>query len=88
MFMMFILLGVTSVMLSGQGRCFMNSLDGPHKRDPLTIVLSFAVMTSGVKGVFGVNILVVPLLISFSFIVTADSFVFTSTRNADEWVWY
>ncbi|MBZ5518500.1 MULTISPECIES: YkvI family membrane protein [Bacillus] len=88
MFMMFILLGVTSVMLSGAGALFHEQLGWPAQAGILlTIVLSFAVMTSGVKGVFGVNILVVPLLISFSFIVTADSFVFTSTRNADEWVW-
>ncbi len=88
MFMMFILLGVTSVMLSGAGALFHEQLGWSAQAGILlTIVLSFAVMTSGVKGVFGVNILVVPLLISFSFIVTADSFVFTSTRNADEWVW-
>ncbi len=75
-------------MLSGAGALFHEQLGWSAQAGILlTIVLSFAVMTSGVKGVFGVNILVVPLLISFSFIVTADSFVFTSTRNADEWVW-
>ncbi|MBT2573605.1 hypothetical protein J7E26_06515 [Bacillus sp. ISL-51] len=88
MFMMFILLGVTSVMLSGAGALFHEQLGWTAQAGILlTMGLSFVVMTSGVKGVFGVNVLVVPLLLSFSFIVAADSFVFTAARNTEEWVW-
>lgn len=39
-------------------------------------------MTRGVKGIFGVNVFVVPLLILFSMIVVADSFIFSESRNA------
>ncbi|MGM0748981.1 MAG: YkvI family membrane protein [Bacillota bacterium] len=87
-FMLFVLLGVTSVMLSGAGAIFEEQLGMSTQVGMLiTIGLSLFVMTTGVKGIFGVNIFVVPLLILFSMIVVADSFIFSETRSAVEWVW-
>ncbi|MFP7330128.1 hypothetical protein [Bacillus subtilis] len=87
-FMLFVLLGVTSVMLSGAGALFEEQLGMSAQIGMLiTIGLSLIVMTRGVKGIFGVNVFVVPLLIIFSMIVVADSFIFSESRNAAQWVW-
>ncbi len=69
-FMLFMLLGVTAVMLSGAGAVFEEQL-GLSKNTGvfLTIFLSFIVMLIGTKGLFAVNTFVVPLMISFSVIL-------------------
>ncbi|MHC0038635.1 YkvI family membrane protein [Pseudoneobacillus sp. C159] len=68
--MLFMLLGVGAVMLSGAGAIFDEQL-GISKviGIVITIVLSLLVMVVGVKGIFAVNTFVVPLMISFSFIL-------------------
>ena len=80
--MFFILLGVTSVMISGAGAIFEEQL-GISKEYGifLTIILSVIVLLKGSKGLFGVNVLVVPMLIFFSLIVFLDSFVFSSSES-------
>ncbi|MEH7414231.1 hypothetical protein V7266_02940 [Neobacillus drentensis] len=69
-FMLFMLLGVSAVMLSGAGAVFEEQL-GLSKNVGvfLTIILSILVMLVGTKGLFAVNTFVVPLMISFSVIL-------------------
>ena len=69
-FMLFMLLGVSAVMLSGAGAVFEEQL-GLSKSVGvfLTIILSILVMLVGSKGLFAVNTFVVPLMISFSVIL-------------------
>ncbi|WP_442599290.1 YkvI family membrane protein [Neobacillus sp. D3-1R] len=65
--MLFMLLGVCAVMLSGAGAIFQEQL-GINKMIGIivTIALSFIVMLVGIKGIFAVNTFVVPMMISFS----------------------
>ena len=64
------LLGVCGVMLAGAGAVFEEQL-GLSKMSGImiTIVLSIIVMMVGIKGLFAVNTFVVPLMITFSFIL-------------------
>jgi uncharacterized membrane protein YkvI len=73
-FMLFMLLGVSAVMLSGAGAVFEEQL-GLTKNVGvfLTIILSILVMLIGTKGLFAVNTFVVPLMISFSVILMVFS---------------
>ncbi|HYK72119.1 MAG TPA: GerAB/ArcD/ProY family transporter [Pseudoneobacillus sp.] len=68
--MLFMLLGVCAVMLSGAGAIFEEQL-GMDKIIGIiiTIVLSFIVMLVGIKGIFAVNTFVVPMMITFSFML-------------------
>ncbi|MFL6558009.1 MAG: hypothetical protein ACJ8MO_18075, partial [Bacillus sp. (in: firmicutes)] len=69
-FMLFMLLGVSAVMLSGAGAVFEEQLGLPKTAGVfLTIFLSFLVMLVGTKGLFAVNTFVVPLMITFSIIL-------------------
>ncbi|NRD78684.1 GerAB/ArcD/ProY family transporter [Bacillus sp. BRMEA1] len=68
--MLFMLLGVSAVMLSGAGAVFEEQLGLPKNVGViLTIILSYLVMMLGTKGLFAVNTFVVPLMISFSLIL-------------------
>jgi uncharacterized membrane protein YkvI len=68
------LLGVCAVMLSGAGAVFQEQLQLPKTFGVLiTIGLSVLVLFIGMKGLFVVNILVVPLMITFSFILMIKS---------------
>lgn len=68
--MLFMLLGVCAVMLSGAGAVFSEQL-GLSKGIGLfvTIFLAIIVMIVGIKGLFAVNTFVVPLMIAFSFML-------------------
>ncbi|MEH7076099.1 YkvI family membrane protein [Neobacillus drentensis] len=69
-FMLFMLLGVSAVMLSGAGAVFEEQLGLPKISGVfLTIFLSFLVMLVGTKGLFAVNTFVVPVMITFSIIL-------------------
>jgi uncharacterized membrane protein YkvI len=69
-FMLFMLLGVSAVMLSGAGAVFEEQLGLPKNVGVfLTIFLSYIVMLVGTKGLFAVNTFVVPLMIAFSLIL-------------------
>lgn len=64
---LFMLLGVTSVMISGAGAVFREQLG--FSKDAgvmITIVLASFVLFLGVKGLFAVNSFVVPIMIFFS----------------------
>lgn len=68
--MLIMLLGVCAVMLSGAGAVFSEQL-GLSKAIGLmvTIGLSILVMIVGIKGLFAVNTIVVPVMIGFSFLL-------------------
>ncbi|HEY2420316.1 MAG TPA: hypothetical protein VGI04_02815 [Neobacillus sp.] len=69
-FMLFMLLGVSAVMLAGAGAVFEEQLGLPKNLGVgLTIFFSFLVMMVGTKGLFAVNTFVVPLMISFSLLL-------------------
>lgn len=75
LFMLVILLGLTSIMLSGAGAIFKEQLGLSIRLGVIiTIFLTMLVMTFGVKGLFSVNIIVVPLLILFSVTLGFQSF--------------
>ena len=67
---LFMLLGVSAVMLAGAGAVFEEQL-GLNKMAGivLTIILSFVVMAVGTKALFAVNTFVVPLMIGFCLIL-------------------
>ncbi|QOR67756.1 hypothetical protein IM538_06380 [Cytobacillus suaedae] len=68
--MLLVLIGVTSVMLSGAGAVFHEQLGLPYLAGiGITILLTVGVMFFGVKGLFGVNLVVVPIMVLFSLIL-------------------
>jgi uncharacterized membrane protein YkvI len=67
--MMIVLFGVTSVMLSGSGALFKEQLGVPYQIGIFfTIILTVLIMIFGIKGVMGVNMFVVPMMVAFSMI--------------------
>ncbi|WP_413301644.1 hypothetical protein AA0X95_22115 [Bacillus sp. 1P10SD] len=73
-FMLFMLLGVSAVMLAGAGAVFEEQLGLTKNLGVfLTIGLSIIVMLIGTKGLFAVNSFVVPLMICFSLILMSYS---------------
>ncbi|MBP2239926.1 putative membrane protein YkvI [Cytobacillus eiseniae] len=68
--MLLMLLGVCAVMLAGAGAVFEEQI-GLSKEFGifLTIGLSIIVMIVGIKGLFAVNLFVVPMMIIFSFLL-------------------
>ncbi|RAK23121.1 putative membrane protein YkvI [Anoxybacillus vitaminiphilus] len=70
--MMLIALGTASVMLSGAGAVFEEQL-GISKQLGVfaTILLTFVVMLFGLKGLFSVNVVIVPMLLLFSLSTSA-----------------
>lgn len=72
LFVFIILLGVTSIMLSGTGAIFKEQLSLPYQAGIIvTIVLCYIVILKGIKGIFLVNSLVVPMMLLFSVIIVA-----------------
>ncbi|MBE4909564.1 hypothetical protein IMZ08_16045 [Bacillus luteolus] len=70
--MLLVLVGVTSVMLSGAGAVFHEQLGLPYLTGiGITIILTVGVMFFGVKGLFGVNLVVVPIMVLFSLILAS-----------------
>ncbi|WP_066289745.1 YkvI family membrane protein [Bacillus sp. FJAT-29937] len=68
--MLFMLLGVCAVMLSGAGAVFEEQMGlSKYTGIFITIGLSIAVMILGTKGIFAVNSFVVPMMIAFSFLL-------------------
>lgn len=74
MLTLLMLLGVCAVMLSGAGAVFEEQLQLPKLIGvAVTIVLSILVLVIGMRGLFVVNVVVVPLMISFSIILMVKS---------------
>lgn len=68
--LLFMLIGVSAVMLSGAGAVFEEQLMLPKSIGVLTtIILAAIVMIVGLKGIFAVNVFVVPMMIIFSLIL-------------------
>lgn len=71
LFMFVVLFSVTAVMLSGAGAVFEEQL---HMRADvglaLTMILAFVTMLFGLNGILSVNMIVVPLMIIFSFAIS------------------
>nr|WP_221452192.1 hypothetical protein [Bacillus benzoevorans] len=68
--LMLMLIGVCAVMLAGAGAVFQEQLGFSKLIGVLiTIILSYIVMIVGIKALFAVNTFVVPLMITFSFIL-------------------
>ncbi|MEH7224956.1 hypothetical protein V7112_14200 [Bacillus sp. JJ1566] len=79
--MLLVLIGVTSVMLSGAGAVFEEQLGLSYQLGIIvTSGLSIFVLTYGVKGLFGVNMFVVPIMIFFS-VVLAVEVLFTDATT-------
>lgn len=92
--MLLVLLGVTSVMLSGAGAVFHEQLGLPNMVGIIiTIFLTIGVMVFGVKGLFGVNLFVVPIMVLFSLILAskvlldADYPVLGTFSSNEGWQW-
>lgn len=86
-FLLLILFGVTSVLLSGAGAIFKEQLHiSAHFGILLTIAICLLVLSRGINGLFGVNILVVPMLMLFTMIVFTDSFLFYEDLGSQFWV--
>jgi uncharacterized membrane protein YkvI len=68
--MLFMLLGVCAVMLSGAGAVFEEQI-GISKMAGLFITIGLTIITMivGIRGLFAVNTFVVPMMIAFSFIL-------------------
>ncbi len=78
-FMLIVLVGLTSIMLSGAGAIFKEQLGLSVRLGVvITILLTVAVMTFGIKGLFSVNLIVVPMLIIFSLVLAVQAFSFDS----------
>ncbi len=71
--MLLVLIGVTSVMLSGAGAVFHEQLGISYQIGILvTSAFSIFVMTYGIKGLFSVNMFVVPIMIFFSVVLAVE----------------
>lgn len=72
----FVLLGVTSVMLSGAGAVFINYLHfNSLLGSSLFIILTFMVLRKGTSGLFGLNNTVVPIMCAFIVAVFINSYL-------------
>ncbi|MDQ1003925.1 putative membrane protein YkvI [Neobacillus niacini] len=72
--MLFMLLGVSAVMLAGAGAVFEEQLGlSKNLGIYITIFLSFIVMLIGTKGLFAVNSFVVPIMVCFSLMLMSLS---------------
>ncbi|QFT88529.1 hypothetical protein FIU87_07740 [Bacillus sp. THAF10] len=74
LFMLVILISVGAVMLSGAGAVFEEQLGWSYQLGLLlTVFLAVAVVIGGVKGLVGVNIIVVPVMILFSLLIACHA---------------
>ncbi|SET02119.1 Uncharacterized membrane protein YkvI [Paenibacillus sp. NFR01] len=70
LFTMLILIGVNSIMLAGAGAIFQEHLGMPYQAGLLiTIVGSYFLLKKGISGVLHLNSMVVPLMLTLSFII-------------------
>lgn len=68
--MMIMLAGVCAVMLAGAEALFTEQLRfPPHTGTFVTMIFTLLIMSAGVKGLFTVNILVVPMMVIFNFLI-------------------
>jgi uncharacterized membrane protein YkvI len=71
-----VLIGVTSVMLSGAGAVFQEQIGLPYQLGIIvTLLLCYAVILKGLDGILAVNLLTVPLMIGFSLLLAVIIFL-------------
>ncbi|QAY65328.1 YkvI family membrane protein [Paenibacillus protaetiae] len=74
-FMLFILLGVTAVMLAGAGTIFYENWNISYQSGLLiTMVGCFFLLRKGMKAILAVNAVIVPLMLLFTFLVMTNTF--------------
>jgi len=74
-FMLIIVICVTSVMLSGAGAVFHEQMGLPFQLGiGITLVVCYIVVLNGLKGIFAINSYIVPIMIVFSFFVFISIF--------------
>ncbi|GGP16093.1 YkvI family membrane protein [Oceanobacillus neutriphilus] len=72
-FIFVVVIGVTSVMLSGAGAVFHEQLGLPFQMGVIiTLILSYIVVMKGLNGLFAINSYIVPLMILFSLFIAAS----------------
>lgn len=93
--LLFMLLGVSAVMLAGAGAVFEEQLQLPKSVGILfTLALAAVVMVVGMKGIFIVNVFVVPMMITFSLILLVLSLrlphfteaIVSTPQTKDGWI--
>lgn len=73
LFIFIVVIGVTSVMLSGAGAVFHEQLGLPFQMGIIiTLVLSYIVVMKGLNGLFAINSYIVPLMILFSLFIAGS----------------
>ncbi|WP_080875955.1 YkvI family membrane protein [Oceanobacillus timonensis] len=73
LFIFFVVIGVTSVMLSGAGAVFHEQLGLPFQLGIiLTLILSYIVVMKGLNGLFAINSYIVPLMLLFVLFVAGS----------------
>ncbi|MCP8968876.1 YkvI family membrane protein [Ectobacillus ponti] len=93
MVLLLVLLGVTSVMLSGAGAVFQEQLNWPRQLGVLlTVFVCIFISTRGLSGVFGVNSLVVPIMMLFIIGLFSTTLsqawpILTNSVPQEEWNW-
>lgn len=75
LFTLLILLGVTSVMLSGTGSIFKEQLGFSYQWGILlTLIFCYVIMMKGLNGILVINSLVVPMMLFFSLLIAVPLF--------------
>lgn len=73
LFIFFVVIGVTSVMLSGAGAVFHEQLGLPFQMGIIiTLILSYIVAMRGLDGLFAINSYIVPFMIIFGLFVAGS----------------
>ncbi|WP_368654960.1 hypothetical protein AB4Y30_08025 [Ornithinibacillus sp. 4-3] len=73
LFIFFVVIGVTSVMLSGAGAVFHEQLGLPIQLGIIiTLILSYITVLKGLNGLFAINSYIVPLMILFVLFVASS----------------
>lgn len=81
--MLFLLFGITSVMLAGGGSIFQEHFNLPYQFGLLvTLIFAYIVIMKGIKGIFTVNSFVVPLVLIFTVAIVIVSL---QTEQANAW---
>ncbi|MGG1556390.1 YkvI family membrane protein [Paenibacillus ferrarius] len=82
LFMMVVLFGITTVMLAGAGTVFEEQLHLSYTSGLLvTLVLSYLILTRGIKAIMTVNSIVVPIMLLFSVVIVVYTWHSPSSGN-------
>ncbi|WP_430787741.1 YkvI family membrane protein [Virgibacillus flavescens] len=69
-FIFIIVVGITSVLLSGAGAVFQEQIGLPFQLGIVsTLIISYIVLLKGLKGIFAINAYIVPVMIIFSLFI-------------------